>query len=327
MTSAATISIDDICARGIVRDSDVKTLRRMVYEKSGLAAADIEALLRLNRGTRMQDPAWAPFFVEATTDFLVNELPPQGYVTSENATWLMTRIGPAGRVDNAAELEVLLAVLDRARWVPESLVAFALSQVKQAVIGADGPLRAGSRAAAGEITAGEVALIRRVLYAFGGDGNAAITRSEAELLIEIEEATAGHPQAPEWQELFVKAIASVVMAASGYRVPSREEALRQENWLLSRGELSIASFLSRAMSVYQTQSAQEQALARLERQRIEIITTEEVTESSASWLAERLGGDRILTTNERVLLAFIRREHHSIDPALQPLLDRATRAA
>ena len=178
MTSAATISIDDICARGIVRDSDVKTLRRMVYEKSGLAAADIEALLRLNRGTRMQDPAWAPFFVEATTDFLVNELPPQGYVTSENATWLMTRIGPAGRVDNAAELEVLLAVLDRARWVPESLVAFALSQVKQAVIGADGPLRAGSRAAAGEITAGEVALIRRVLYAFGGDGNAAQGRED-----------------------------------------------------------------------------------------------------------------------------------------------------
>ena len=327
MSNASIISVDDICARGIVRDSDVKALRRMVYDKNGLAAADIEGLLRINRGTRMQDPAWAPFFVEAATDFVVNELPPQGYVTGENANWLMQRIGPAGRVDNAAELEVLLTVLDRARWVPESLVSFALRQVKLAVIGADGPLRAGQRAVAGEITSDEVALVRRVLYAFGGDGNAAITRSEAQMLIEIEEATAGRPQAPEWQELFVKAIASVVMAASGYRVPSREEALRQENWLLSRGELTIASFLSRVLTVYQTQSAQERALARLERQRIEIITSEEVTESSAAWLAERLGGDRVLTANERVLLAFIRRESSDIAPALQPLLDRAVRAA
>jgi hypothetical protein len=323
MSHITSDAIDDICNRGTVRDRDVLQLRRIVHAQPGIAEADIEALFSINEIARIQDPAWAPFFIETVTDFLINEMAPQGYVTAANGAWLIERIGRDGRVDSATELELLVNVLDQARWVPESLARFALDQVKFAVIEGNGPLRAGKQLVRGQISADEVALLRRILYAFGGDGNASITRTEAEVLFDIEDATAGAHQSPEWQELFVKAIASVVMAASGYKVPSREEALRQENWLASRGDLSIGNFLGRMLSTYEDQTPEERALARLERQRIEIITNEEVTESEAGWIAERIGRDGTITANERILLAFFKRESRHIHPTLLQLIDRA----
>lgn len=327
MSASASDPIDDICNRGAIRDSDVLKLRRLVYGKQGIAAADIQALFRLNDRVHVQDPAWPVFFIEAATDYMINELPPQGYVTAENAKWLIDLIDHDGRVDSSTELELLVNVLDEARWVPECLARYALDQVKLAVLHGEGPLRAGKSLLPGQITSDEVALLRRILYAFGNDGNAAVTRAEAEVLFDIEDITADGQQAPEWQELFVKAIATVIMAASGYKVPPREEALRQEQWLASRGELSLGSFFGRMFSSYEEQTAEERALARLERQRIEIITNAEITESEAGWLADRIGRDGRVTANERMLLQFLKRESPKIHPSLQSLVDRAAAAA
>ncbi len=327
MSLVTTLSIDEICARGTIKDSDVIKLRRTLFGKPAIDANDVENLVRINESTRIQDPAWSPLFIEAITDFVVNELPPQGYVTAANAAWLIERIGRDGRVDSPTELELLVNILERARWSPESLVSFALEQVKFAVIEGSGPLRSGARLTAGQITVEEVTLLRRILYAFGGDGNAAITRREAEVLFDIEDATANGPQVPEWQELFVKAVASVMMAASGYKVPTREEALRQERWLQSSGDLSLGTFLGRMFSSYDQQNSEERALARLERQRIEIITNEAVTETEATWLVDRIGRDGRITPTEKLLLGFLKRESPRIHPSLQQLAETAGRAA
>ena len=327
MSHTATLSVDEICIRGTVKYADILGLRRMIYGKPGIEAADIEKLFRINDSTHLQDVAWAPFFVEAATDYVVNEMPPGGYVTAANAAWLMDRIGKDGKVGSATEIELLVAILDKARWSPESLAKFTLEQVKHAVIDGEGPLRAGKRLGKGQISVDEVGLVRRALYAFGGDGNVAITRAEAEVLFDIEDATAEGIQAPEWQDLFVKAIASVVMAASGYAVPSRAEALRQEQWLASRGDLSAGNIFSNAFSSYNSQTAEERALARLERQRVEIITNAEVSEPEAPWLAGRIKRDGKTTSNELLLLTFLKRESPCIHPILQAVVDEATRAA
>ena len=84
--------------------------------------------------------SWRPI-----TDYLVEQAPPQGYLTAENAQWLIERIGQDGRVDSKTELELLVNVLDKARWAPQSLVRFALEQVKDAVVSGTGPLRSGKK--------------------------------------------------------------------------------------------------------------------------------------------------------------------------------------
>ena len=173
-----------------------------------------------------------------------------------------------------------------------------------------------------------------MLYSFGGDGNIAVTRPEAEVLFDINDATADADNHPAWTDLFVKAIANSVMAASGYACPPREVALAREAWLDRRGDLSLPNMLAGMaggmkglFAGYHPQSEEERAIAQLTLQKIGIVTHEAITPAEAQWLAERMGGDGRLTPNERALLSFIRAESPSIDPALQTLVDRATVAA
>lgn len=332
MSSGTAVSIDEICARGSVKDADVQRLRKLIFTDGAVSEAEARALLRINDACKVQDASWPDFLIEAVTDYLVNDAEPQGYLTAANAAWLIEIISRDGKVQSKTELELLVSLLDRARWSPESLARFALDQVRSAVVSGEGPLRSGLDLKAGEISEGEIELLRRILYAFGGDGNIAITRAEAEVLFEINDAVSNGPLNPAFTDLFVKAIANAVMAGSGYAVPSREEALRREVWLESRGDLSIGAVVE-AMAkgglggLYASQTSEERALARLERQRIEIITNEEVTQGETGWLADRLGRDGKLTPAESALIAFLKRENPKLDATFEALVGKLAVAA
>ncbi len=334
MTDFKNFNVDDIIARGSVGDMDVQRLRALYYMDGVIGPEEADALFRINDACRAQATPWTDLFVEALTDYVVNQAQPEGYVTAQNASWLIDKIGRDGIVKSNSELELLVNVLDKARWSPASLVSFALEQVKHAVISGEGPLRAGGALEAGRITGAEIDLLRRILFAFGGDGSIAVTRAEAEILFDINDACAQAPANAAWSDLFVKAIANVVMGASGYKVPSREDALRRERWLEERGELSLSNMLAgmtRGLAGvwggYREQSSEERAIARLERQRIEIVTNEAITEGEVEWLAERIGRDDKLTESERALLMFLRRESPNVHPKLQSLLERYGKAA
>jgi hypothetical protein len=330
----SAVSIAEIKARGSIKDADVLKVRRNYYDDGKISAEEAEAILALNDACPVQDPAWADCFVETITDYMVEQAPPQGYLTVENSQWLIDRIAKDGRVETKTELELLVSVLDRARWAPQSLVRFALEQVKAAVLSGTGPLRSGKRLEPGRVCEGDVDLLRRVLYAFGGDGSIAVTRPEAEVLFDVNDATADADNHPSWTDLFVKAIANCVMSASDYAPPPREVALAREAWLDRRGDLTLdailagmAGGLQGLFAGYRRQSPEELAIARLTRQKIEIVTHEAITPAEAGWLAERIGRGGKLTPNERALLGFIKAESPQIDPVLQELVERATAAA
>ena len=336
MSGLKSLQIEEIVSRGSIRDSDVLAFRKIFYEDGVTSAEEAEILFKLNTACKVTGPSWAEFFVEAITDFIVFQAQPQGYVTGENAHWLIDRVSSDGNIDSKTELELVVNVLDKARWAPVSLVKFGLEQVRHAVISGNGPLRNGKHLASGEITEGEVDLLRRMLYAFGGDGHVAVTRDEADILFDIDEAVENADPNPAWTDLFVKAIANVIMATSGYAVPSREEALRQEASLEHPGQkTSVLAFLlsmvrtnlASVQDAYHDQSAEERALARLEHQRIEIITNEAITEAEASWLAGRLGRDGRLSPSETALVAYLKQESPNIHPLLTEAVDRLVHAA
>lgn len=230
---------------------------------------------------------------------------------------------------------MLVTVIEKARWAPASLAAFALEQVKLAVLLGDGPIRATRRVEVGTVTEAEVDLARRIMIGFGGDERIAVSRAEAEILLDIDEATARGRNHPEWNDLLVKAVASTIMAASGYHVPRRNEALRCDQWSGQRpGNVSramphdaITAGLARVFPGYRAQTPEQRALARLEQQRREIITSEQVTEGEPRWLAERLARGSSLTPNARALLAFLKAESPAVHPALRMLVATADLAA
>ncbi len=334
MAVLSAVSIAEIKARGSIKDADVLKVRRNYYDDGIITVEEAEAILALNDACPVQDPAWADCFVETITDYVVEQAKPEGYLTTENCDWLIGLIAKDGRIETKTELELVVNVLDKARWAPQSLIRFALDQVKIAVLEGTGPLRSGKKLSPGRVCEGDVDILRRMLYSFGGDGNIAVTRPEAEVLFDINDATADADNHPAWTDLFVKAIANSVMAASGYACPPREVALAREAWLDRRGDLSLPNMLAGMaggmkglFAGYHRQSEEEQAIHRLTLQKIGIVTHEVITPAEAQWLAERIGGDGRLTPNERALLSFIRAESPAIDPALQTLVDRATVAA
>jgi hypothetical protein len=330
----SAVSVPEIKARGSIKDADVLKLRRSYYEDGCIGVEEAETILALHDACPIQDPAWADCFIETITDYIVEQAEPEGYLTAENADWLMRHIAKEGQIGSKTELELLVNVLDKARWVPQSLVRCALDQVKEAIIDGTGPLRAGKALSAATVTAADVDLLRRILYSFGGDGNLAITQAEAEVLFDVDAATAEADNHPSWNDLFVKAIANCVMGACGYATPARAVALARDAWLERRGELSIDEVLSgmaggikSLFAGYRQQTGEEQAIARLTQQKIEIITREAITPVAVTWLAERIGQDGKLTANERSLLMFLQAERPALDPRLNELIEKAATVA
>lgn len=318
--------ITAIAETGRIGTEDVLALRRLIYAPDGLVTrAEAQGLFRLDRLCRDKSPEWTELFIEAISDFVVFQEKPRGHISRESADWLVGMISEDGVVDTRTELEMLVAVLEKAKSSPEQLSAFALGQVALAVTAGEGPLAGGRRVTPGAIGKDEVDLLRRILFAFGGDGNIAISRAEADILLKLNDNTMERSNDPSWNELFVKSIANFVLAASGYEPPSREEALRQERFF-DTAEPDLGGFFSRmlagglsgVLNAYE-KSGLETDWETSNRRRDG--TFGAIDAGEARWLVEKFG-ERSLHENERALLSFIKHHARSVHPDLRPLLDK-----
>lgn len=312
--------VEQIFRSNTITADDVLALRRSVFGDERVWPHEADALFALSQKRLDAAPEWHEFFIEAMTDYLVNQEEPHGYVSEDNARWLMGVIHQDGAVWSDTEVELLVHILDKARSSPPSLVQFALNIVKEEVLTGQGPTRRGMNLSPGSIGAGEVDLLRRILYAYGGASAGSICREEAEILFEINDATLSGDNDPAWQDFFVKAIANHVMALSGYRAPSRQEALRREEWL-SDTSVSVGGFFSRMASgwrdVFATYEAPQEDLD------LDRAIAERINEGEALWLCDRILKNGQVCPNQQALLQFIRDESPDIHPDLKPLLDQA----
>src|SRR6185436_18182532 len=228
---AASENLASFAAGGSITAADALAVRRSVYGGDvAITPAEMEKMLQADAGAQSADPSWTELLTEAGADFLVNQQLPAGYVSQDNAAWLTERICRDGIVNTERQFQLLVHILERATSSPGRLAGLALKQVELAIIEGRGPL-AGNRLERGRVSKAAVDILRRVLYAFGGDGAVAVTKSEAEVLFDLNDATTTADNDPSWNDLFVKALASYVMAASGYAAPSREAALADQRWL------------------------------------------------------------------------------------------------
>ena len=324
---ADSSDVQAILARGKITADDVLRLRHRVFWKGVVTPQDAEMVFSLNdRLGEEADPAWRHFFIEALTDYLVNQAEPRGYVSEANADWLIERIGRSGHVDTLCELELLVKVLERAQQSPVTLIRFALDQVRQGVIDGKGTIGRHHNTQALAITEGEVELVRRMLYAFGGDANIAVTRQEAEVLFDINDATSELDNHPAWSDLFVKALANFLMASAGYQVPSRAEALRREAWLDAPSP-GIGDFMGKMLAgsldaiwdAYQRGALDGEPKKPATSSGLSIGHEPRVTPEEARWAAERMGRDG-LHENELALIQFLRSRSAHLHPKLKPIL-------
>lgn len=331
------IPVDDIRRRGSIRDSDVAALRAAYENCDEVAEADAAALFSLHAATPIQDPSWTDLFLEVISAFIIEQVEPSGYLVAENGRWLIEQVSTFGRIETTTELALLLRIMERARWSPPSLAAFALNQVRHAIETGKGPLRAGRRMPAGTIAAAEVALVGRILCAFGSDTTVPVTRLEADALLAINRAIASDGASPAWTEMLVRTIGASVLASLGHAVAPRREIV--DTLGTSDEALSLVSLLmgSDADQLCSPQRArlpasggacqvwrsarlltpEELALVRLERQRLEIVTNEVIEEATDTWLIDALALSQPHDRAEAALLGFIVREASQLSPVLE----------
>ncbi|MBO6552484.1 MAG: hypothetical protein JJ926_01815 [Roseitalea sp.] len=322
--------VAEIVARNAVTADDVARLRREVFRDGVVCRPEADALFAIDTSCRSRVPEWDAFFIDAVSDYLVNREAPKGYVSDANADWLISAISRDGIVCTRTEVELLIAVMERATAMPASLSAFALRQVAHVVTDGDGPLARGRTARPGVVTADDVAMLKRILYAYGGGGNAGITRDEAEVLFDINDRTAEADNDPAWSDLFVKAIGFSLMAATRHQAATRETALQREAWLAD-DSVDVAGFFSRVFAgglkgykdAVMTKTGVENAWRETNQAFAEATAAAETIDTDeADWIARRMGRDGLLHENEKALLRFIRDESPDVHPSLAPLIDQ-----
>lgn len=147
-------------------------------------------------------------------------------------------------------------------------------------------------------------------------------------MFDINDSTLETKNDPGWSDLFVKALANFLMAASGYQVPTRQEALRREAWLDAPtpgigGFMSqmLAGSLSAMWDACTNGTLDGEPRHRSGSPGLTIGFEPRASEEDARWVAERIRRDRALRANEMVLINFLKSKQAFLHPQLVPVLD------
>ena len=319
-----------------ITDEDVIRFRREVFQDAIISRVEAEGVFAMNNAVEETSQAWNDFFVEAMVDYCVNQAKPRGYMSENNAEWLIKQITHDGRLDTNSELELVVKIIEKANEVPETFAAFALEQIAKAVLEGNGALLRDDELVPGVIGAPEARLLRRVIYGVGAEGRLAISKAEVSVLFDLNDKTVEAQNHPEWSDVFIKAVAFHLMSVSGYQAVNRKEAMRREEWLddtstdvagmLSKTLSSVGNIMSGGLFGGAAESGSnmmDKAWAeRNERVEAGDASANPVDANEASWLVERIGRDGVLHENEKALLEYLKKESKSLHPSLQPLLDK-----
>ena len=303
-----------IGADGFVSADEVLFLRRTVFANGVVDPAELDALFDLGDRAQEGDPEWFQFFAEAAADFYLREEEPQGYLTAEEFQSLKQRVLRNGHA-NPLEIAVLVKLMETADQTPPEMAAFVGEQFKEMIVDkADGPV----------VSKQDAIMLKRYLFAAGGAGNVAVTRAEAELLFDINDATDNSRNNTAWTELFVQGVVNHLMAHIGYTAPSREEAFRRNAWAKDQS-VNVGGFFKKMLGgglsgFKATESFVEAHEAKRE---ADVAEAEKLTAAETDWLAKRIGKDGGFDANERRLIDRLRELKDELPEGLKALLDRA----
>lgn len=292
-------------AGGEITAKDTLILRQMVWGDGVLDQSDAQALFELNAAAQSKDPEWIAFFAEAICDYVIDGSDPKGYVSENDALWVIEEIDGDGRVESAAELELLVKLAEKAVDLPNVLKFYALDQIERIVISGEGPTREGD-ALRNTVTAAEAQLLRRLIFASGGHGPAIVSREEADMLFRIKDACLNSDNAPEWEKLFVQGVANHLQGFSAYTPLTRERAAQLDSFMRNSSP-SIGRFFQK-MGDLDLRAGLAEIFRSSESPRdleTEVEAAEAITLPEKGWLdheiAKRAGVDRY----EQALLDFV----------------------
>jgi hypothetical protein len=277
---------------------DVLAVRRQVWPDGRISDDEARALFKVDRLARDPAPEWADFFLEALCDHVVNGQEPKGYIDLANAAWLVEEIERGGEPVSGLELALVVKVIERALNGPAELKSWVLARIEEKVLGD------------GRVDAHEAALLRRTIFASGGDGALAVSKDEAELLWRLKDACRDADNAPEWKTLFVQGVGNHLMAYNSYKPLERGEAVRLEAFMDDRRS-SVLGFFARmrgANPLHEARGLFGDGDAPKVDHDAAVAEARAISGDEKGWLQAHVDADGASDPYEEALLAFVAEE-------------------
>ncbi len=318
-----------------VSPEQVLDLRRKVWPDGRICRREAEVLFEINDTLERVCGEWRDFFAETMVAHLVEQADPRGYISEDDAAWFVSRVMQDGTIKGETELETLIQLLEKASDAPVSLEILALESVKDAVLNGDHRVLGNATLVPGVLDDPEVALLRRVLYAKAAGRSEAIGREEAELLFDLNDATASADNSSAWSALFVNAISNYLLVHSGYEPPSRERMKQVDRWLNQPSD-GVMGFMTRmgqslgdirhaaqAINIFGSDTPMEDVYRkRMRSEEGARRVAAQVDEAEAAWLVERIQRDGALSVNEMAVLKFLREAGLPLHTSLDGMMRR-----
>lgn len=195
-------------ADGKVSADELLALRRLGWGDGIIVREEAEALFALNDSLEERSEEWCDFFVEAIGEYVLNGTEPKRMCDETEARWLIEQVDRDGVVESLVELETIVRIIERAENVPSLLKDYVLEQIEKEVLTGTGPTRCGGELSDAHISVAEAKILRRVVFAAGGYGPAAVSRFEAEMLFRLKDATLAEENAAEWDDIFLDGVSN-----------------------------------------------------------------------------------------------------------------------
>lgn len=234
-------------ADGKVSADEVLALRRQGWGDGIIVREAAEAIFALNNALEERSDEWCDFFVEAICEFVLNGTEPKRMCDEGEARWLIDQIDHDGVVDSLAELEAIVRVVEKAENVPDALKQYVVAQIEKEVLSGTGPTRCGGELSDTHISSAEVRILRRVVFASGGYGPAAVSRFEAEMLFRLKDATLAEANAPEWDELCLDGVSNYLKGFAHQNAQLDHGRAKELEAFMNNNESSVGRFIGRVV--------------------------------------------------------------------------------
>lgn len=312
--------IDMIGADGVVSAEEVLTLRRRIFKDGVVSDAEVDALIALAARVRDGAPEWRDYFAEAIADHFIRQPASptpqhQDALTEQGWTRLKTKVASVADASAAFKgfiLDALVTLSEKASQTPDDFGESVAAGFRDAVL---------LKADGAHLTAADVTLLSRLVFAAGGDGRVAITRAEAEFLFDLADATAHGANAPEWPDFFATAVANHLLASVASPAPERAtlSLVDPDDVDPPAPTQAPKGFLDR-VKIWLSNPAEEveKRYAVINAARDEDrIDAARIDEAEANWLIDRIGRDGVFHPLEEALIDKLQ----TLDATLPPQLD------
>lgn len=288
---------------GEISEVEARRIVNEVYRDGVVTRGEAEALFRLNDQLADRDPVWVERFIEAIKDFLLNHEAPKGWISEEEAHWLIRLINRDGHIETTSEIDLMLSLLRHAEGAPRALSRYCLEAVSRRII------------ENGVADEGMTDRMRRILHAPGGESSLWVSRHEATVLFRTNDAVASAPNAKSWNVVFAKAVMNHLLSAAHPEPNTEADALAREAWLKDT-KPSVAGFFGKMVGAFTSGtwfdkvSYDQEAAARARYMAKEAAAKagKIVTDDEDKWFLRRLGWDKTVSPAERTLIEMLKTE-------------------